>query len=75
MENAQPPLVEVVNDFIGRHEMSPVTFGRLALKDPHFVRDLRGEGRERPRRVWPETDARVRDFMATYQPAEQASAA
>ena len=70
MENAQLPLVDAIGDFIERHSMSPVTFGRLALKDPHFVRDLRGEGRERPRRVWPETEQRVRTFMFEYRPVE-----
>lgn len=71
MRNAQPPLVDAVGKFIEQHAMSPVTFGRLAVRDPHFVRDLRGEGRARPRRVWPETDERVRQFMATYRPSTE----
>ena len=67
META-PPLIEQIDAFVDRHAMSPVTFGRLALRDPHFVRDLRGEGRHKPRRVWPETEDRVRTFMAEYRP-------
>lgn len=70
MENAQLPLVDAIGDFIDRHSMSPITFGRLALKDPHFVRDLRGG-----RRVWPETEAKVRAFMADYSPATEVAAA
>jgi hypothetical protein len=70
MENAQLPLVDAIGDFIDRHSMSPITFGRLALKDPHFVRDLRGG-----RRVWPETEAKVRTFMADYSPATEVAAA
>ena len=70
MENAQLPLVDAIGDFIDRHSMSPITFGRLALKDPHFVRDLWGG-----RRVWPETEAKVRTFMADYSPAAEVAAA
>lgn len=67
--DATPPLIEEIDAFVARHDMSPVTFGRLAMKDPHFVRDLRGDGREKPRRLWPETEDRVRAFMAEYRPA------
>lgn len=41
--------------------MSEVTFGRKALRDPHFVRDLKNG-----RQVFPTTEARVRDFMRRY---------
>ena len=61
MSKEDPSLVEVVDAFLKARDMSPVTFGRSALNDPHFVRQLR-EGR----RVWPETEAKVRDFMAKY---------
>lgn len=70
MAQDQTPLIDEIDSFLARHEMSPVTFGRKAMGDPHFVRDLRGG-----RRLWPETEGRVRDFMATYQPPEAAQAA
>jgi len=59
-----------VEDFLERNSMSPITFGREAMKDPHFVRDLRNG-----RRLWPETEAKVRCFMATYKPAANGQAA
>jgi 2,4-dienoyl-CoA reductase-like NADH-dependent reductase (Old Yellow Enzyme family) len=49
--------------------MAAVTFGREAMNDPHFVRDLR-----QGRRVWPETDAKVRKFMDGHAPAQQVAA-
>lgn len=49
--------------------MAPTTFGLLAMKDKPFVQQL-----ENGRRCWPETEARVRRFMATYRP-EQGEAA
>ena len=55
-------LVSEVEAFCARSRMSPITFGRKAMSDPHFVRDLRNG-----RRLWPETEARVRTFMAEYQ--------
>jgi len=55
--------------------MSEAKFGVLALKDWKFVRDLRGEKREKPRRIWPETEREVRRFMATYRPIETVRAA
>jgi hypothetical protein len=47
----------------------------LAVGDWKFVKDLRGEGRERPRRVWPETEQKVRHFMTTYRPEASQDAA
>lgn len=70
MDHKPEKLIDVIEVFLARHDLSAVTFGRDALNDPHFVRDLRGEKRSRPRRVWPETEATVRDFMAGYKPAE-----
>lgn len=70
MENGQTPLIAAIETFIADHSMSPVTFGRKAMNDPHFVRDIRAG-----RRVWPETEAKARTFMAAYQPVEQQAAA
>ena len=70
MQKDALPLLDAIDKFLGAQSMSPITFGRLAMKDPHFVRDIRGG-----RRVWPETEDKVRNFMATYQPADQRAAA
>jgi len=70
MDTEAPPLLDTVDEFIERHAMSAVTFGRAALRDPHFVRDLRAG-----RRVWPETESKVRHFMVTYRAPAPAEAA
>ena len=71
MDTPLPPLPETIEAFLTLHDMAPVTFGRLAANDPHFVRDIRGG-----RRVWPETDAKIRTFMANHgPPVEQKRAA
>lgn len=62
MQHASAPLIEAIDAFVAKNNMSPITFGRKALGDPHFVAQLR-DGR----RLWPETEAKVRGFMATYQ--------
>lgn len=58
-----PPttLADEIEAFLSRHEMSPVTFGRKAMRDPHFVRDLRA-GRD----LKMSTVEKVRGFMAQF---------
>ena len=68
-------LIDDIAAFIETHSLSESQFGVLSLKDKNFVRDLRGEGRARPRRVWPETEAQVRAFMARYRPETAQDAA
>lgn len=63
MQQAEPSLLEAIDEFLEQVSMSPVTFGRKAMGDPHFVRDLR-DGR----RVWPETEERARNFIQTFPP-------
>ncbi|WP_426255775.1 hypothetical protein [Sphingomonas sp. DC2300-3] len=46
-------------------QVSATRFGDDALGDRHFVRQLR-----RGRRVWPETEQRVRDFMTGHLSSE-----
>jgi hypothetical protein len=71
MQKDAPPLLDAIDDFVTSRGMSPITFGRLAMRDPHFVRDIRGG-----RRVWPETEAKIRAFMANHPtPIEQKEAA
>ena len=65
MDQAPPSLIDEVDAFLKRWDMAPVTFGRKAMSDPHFVGQLR-DGR----RLWPETEAKVRKFMREYMPVQ-----
>lgn len=67
-------LLDDVLAFCETQKLAESQFGVLALNDKNFVPDLRGDRRERPRRLWPETEAKVRHFMATYRPAESEAA-
>ena len=71
----QHPILNEISAFIKTHEMAESTFGREAAGDWKLIRELRGEGRSRPRRLWPDTEAKIRHFMATYRPAKQDAAA
>jgi len=44
------PLLGEIEQYIERHGLSPTRFGRLAVKDPRFVEDLRS-GRSPRRRT------------------------
>lgn len=48
--------------------MAETRFGELALKDKPFVKQVR-EGR----RVWPETQDKVRAWMAAFEAEKQAA--
>jgi hypothetical protein len=61
-------LLEEIRLFCATHGMKPSTFGEKALNDKPFVAQLEGG-----RRVWPETEAKVRRFMATYLPEQDAA--
>ena len=61
-------LLTDIEAFIARNELSPSYFGDEALSDRHFVRQLR-----KGRRVWPETEAKVRNFMASYSDQQAAA--
>lgn len=56
-------LLQDIEAFCTTHSLSIWQFGELALNDKPFVKQLQ-DGR----RVWPETEAKVRRFMATYKP-------
>ena len=62
-------LLDDIMAFCEKHEMAPTRFGELAMNDRPFVPRLQAG-----RRTWPETEAKVRGFMATYSP-DQADAA
>jgi hypothetical protein len=57
-------LLADIEAFLQTHSMAPTKFGEDALRDRRFVKQLR-----KGRRVWPETEAKARRFMATYRPA------
>lgn len=61
-------LLPDVEAFLASHRLSPTRFGDEALGDRHFVRQLRGG-----RRVWPETEAKVRKYMEQHT-SEQVAA-
>lgn len=52
-------LLEQVESYLARTETPPSTFGRMALGDPRFVRDLKS-GRKPRRR----TQERLRQYLA-----------
>lgn len=60
-------LLPDIEAFCEAHQMKPTRFGELALNDKPFIEQLRNG-----RRCWPETEAKVRRFMATYRPQEAA---
>lgn len=51
-----------IESFLKNSGLGAATFGELAMNDRHLVRQLRNG-----RRLWPETEAKVRAFMATYE--------
>lgn len=56
------PLIMTIERFLKEHAMPPTRFGRLAVRDPRFVLDLR-MGREPGSR----TRCRVEHFMNKYR--------
>lgn len=67
-------LLTDITAFIADHNLSESQFGVLALNDKNLVPQLKGEGGKRPRRLWPETETKVRDWMAQAA-AERSQAA
>lgn len=61
-------LISDIEAFCQAHKMPPTRFGELALNDKPFIDQLKNG-----RRLWPETEAKVRRFMVTYQPAQDAA--
>lgn len=55
-------LLSDIAAFCKRHEMAETKLGLLALNDKAFVGQLRSG-----RRLWPETEDKVRKFMTGYQ--------
>lgn len=57
-------LLDDIKAFCDTQGLSIWQFGEKAMNDKSFVKSLEVDGR----RVWPETEAKVRRFMATYRP-------
>lgn len=55
-------LLSDIEAFCDAHDLSTTRFGELALNDKPFVKQIRAG-----RRLWPETEQRVRSFMASYR--------
>lgn len=54
-------LLPEIERFLALTKMTPTAFSQAAIKDRHFVRQLR-----KGRRVWPETAQKARDFMDAH---------
>ncbi|OAN52829.1 hypothetical protein [Sphingobium sp. TCM1] len=63
-------LLSDIEAFLKAQALGAATFGDLVMKDRHLVRQLRNG-----RRLWPETERKIRHFMATYRPAKTAEKA
>lgn len=72
---AQKPILAEIEAFVSQHGMAESTFGREALGDWRLIPELRGDNGRRTRRLWPETEAKVRAFMASYAPTPRENAA
>lgn len=54
-------LLPEIERFLSLTKMKATRFSEDAIRDRHFVRQLR-----KGRRVWPETAKKARDFMERY---------
>ena len=63
------PILTDIDAFLRVHKLSDSAFGRQALNDWKLIRQLRAG-----RRLWPDTEGRVRTFMAGYRPKARAEA-
>lgn len=70
MSKHHPELLAEIEAFAAEAGMSEITFGRRAMSDPHFVRDVRNN-----RQLWPATQDKVRAFMRDWKPEQQDAAA
>lgn len=61
-------LLNDIKAFCAAHSISHTRFGEMALNDKPFISQLEGG-----RRVWPETEDRVRSFMREYACADRAA--
>ena len=57
------PILSEIDAFLRIHKLSESAFGRLSVNDWKLIRQIKAG-----RRLWPDTEARIRTFMVTYQP-------
>jgi hypothetical protein len=63
-------LIQDIDAFCESYKISASQFGLSALNDKPFVHQVRNG-----RRVWPETEAKVRQFMSSYRASAKQDAA
>jgi len=61
--SSQQNRFQTIDAFCQKAGMSHTAFGKAAVNDGHFVRELR-----KGRRVWPETWERVETYMQNFKP-------
>lgn len=64
------PILPDIEAFLRRTNLSETYFGRQAANDWKLISQLR-----KGRRLWPQTEQRIRDFMDSYQPRGARNAA
>lgn len=64
------PILHDIDAFLRRTNLSETYFGRQAANDWKLISQLR-----KGRRLWPQTEQRIRDFMASYRPRAERGAA
>ncbi|MPW00431.1 hypothetical protein GDY84_07620 [Bombella apis] len=66
--NNRTKFLRDVDEFLATHSLAPTKFGLLVMNDGKFISDVK-----RGRRIWAETEEKVRIFMREY-PTNQRSA-
>lgn len=61
MNQHHPALLSEIETFLAETGMGASYFGKAATKNSEVVARLRQN-----RRIWPETEANIREFMASY---------
>jgi hypothetical protein len=55
-------IMRKIERFLRNHDMAPTTLGRLSVRDPRLVHDMR-----RGRQFRPHTKRRIEKFMERYE--------
>jgi hypothetical protein len=64
MKTSASQLLDEIDAFLVKHEMTATTFGLLSSNDGHLIRDMRGG-----RQITLGRADRIRAFMSAYRPA------
>jgi len=69
-------LLSEIDAFLRETGMSEYRFGFLAVRNGRLVERLRAQttARGRPARVWPDTEDRIREFIATERKLRRSAA-